>query len=147
MTEVFSDLPPVRVVTGVIRGHSGRVLLTQRTGDRDFPFRWESPGGKVELHETDLQALRRELREEICFDGWIKPTPFLIAGYDPPVVKRACSITYYFCTAPSGWQPTLREVVGAGWFYPREMDQLLLIPGNVAVLRYLQLLEVGGRIP
>ncbi len=38
-----------------------RVLLTQLAGG-DF---WFLPGGRVELHESATEALRRELREEL----------------------------------------------------------------------------------
>lgn len=53
------------VVAGLIVGDDGRVLITQRRPDQAFGGAWEFPGGKVEPGEAPVDALIRELREEI----------------------------------------------------------------------------------
>jgi 8-oxo-dGTP diphosphatase len=53
-----------RVVAALIR-KDGKVLLTQRWPGRHLGLTWEFPGGKVEEGEDDLEALERELREEL----------------------------------------------------------------------------------
>ena len=45
-----------------------RVLIAQRPPGKHMAGRWEFPGGKVGPRETDLEALRRELREELGID-------------------------------------------------------------------------------
>ena len=55
----------LHVVAGVLRDASGRVLLAQRPAGKADAGLWEFPGGKVEPGETALDALRRELREEL----------------------------------------------------------------------------------
>lgn len=57
--------PAVHVVAAVLRDARGRILLARRTAGRDLAGRWEFPGGKVEPGETALQALDRELHEEL----------------------------------------------------------------------------------
>lgn len=54
----------MRVVAALIRA-GGRVLLTQRKPGRHLGLSWEFPGGKVEAGESDYEALKRELREEL----------------------------------------------------------------------------------
>ena len=56
---------PVRVVAGALVDARGRVLIAQRPPGKALAGRWEFPGGKREPGERDLEALRRELREEL----------------------------------------------------------------------------------
>jgi len=57
--------PPVHVVAAVLRDARGRILLARRTAGRDLAGAWEFPGGKVEPGESPLEALDRELQEEL----------------------------------------------------------------------------------
>jgi 8-oxo-dGTP diphosphatase len=57
----------INVVAGLI-WRDGKVLVCQRRVGGAFPLKWEFPGGKVEEGETDIDALRRELREELAVD-------------------------------------------------------------------------------
>jgi 8-oxo-dGTP diphosphatase len=45
-----------------------RVLAARRAQPPALAGRWEFPGGKVEPGESPLQALRRELREELAVE-------------------------------------------------------------------------------
>ncbi len=56
----------VTVVAAIIE-KDNKVLCMQRGQDRhDYTsFKWEFPGGKIELGETNEQALTRELSEEM----------------------------------------------------------------------------------
>ncbi len=54
------------VVAAAIHDHDGRLLLAQRADDGSAEAGlWEFPGGKVEPGESPLQALLRELDEEL----------------------------------------------------------------------------------
>jgi 8-oxo-dGTP diphosphatase len=61
----MSDRPRKLVVAGLIIGDDRRILITQRRADQALPLQWEFPGGKVELGESPVAALERELQEEI----------------------------------------------------------------------------------
>jgi 8-oxo-dGTP diphosphatase len=45
-----------------------RLLVARRTAPEQFAGQWEFPGGKVEPDEDDVEALQREVREELGVD-------------------------------------------------------------------------------
>jgi len=55
------DLPPIRIATALVTGLGGRMLLVRKRGTRVFI----QPGGKIEPGEAPIDALRRELHEEL----------------------------------------------------------------------------------
>ncbi|MEO6690626.1 MAG: (deoxy)nucleoside triphosphate pyrophosphohydrolase, partial [Dokdonella sp.] len=55
----------IRVVAGVLRDSRGRLLLAERPPGKHLAGLWEFPGGKCEDGEAPVDALARELREEI----------------------------------------------------------------------------------
>jgi 8-oxo-dGTP diphosphatase len=59
--------PHVRVVAAVIP-REDRYLITQRRPTAVLGGLWEFPGGKVEVGESEEDALRREIRERVGVD-------------------------------------------------------------------------------
>jgi 8-oxo-dGTP diphosphatase len=57
----------VRVVAAAIV-RDGRVLAARRCGPAALAGGWEFPGGKVEDGESDVDALSREINEELGVD-------------------------------------------------------------------------------
>src|SRR5512142_1851985 len=55
---------PIRVVACVIE-RDGKLLLCRRPANKRHGGLWEFPGGKVENGESDFDAVRRELTEEL----------------------------------------------------------------------------------
>lgn len=61
--------PKTQVVAGLLR-RDGQMLLCHRTPERShYPDVWDLPGGRVEPGENPLQALTRELKEELGIDA------------------------------------------------------------------------------
>ncbi|WP_438985451.1 NUDIX domain-containing protein [Aequoribacter sp.] len=59
--------PTLHVAVGVIL-REGDLFIAKRQGDQHLAGLWEFPGGKVEADETVLDALKRELYEELGID-------------------------------------------------------------------------------
>ena len=56
---------PVAVAAAVIRRSDGPILLSLRAKNAHQGGLWEFPGGKIEPGERPVQALARELNEEL----------------------------------------------------------------------------------
>ena len=57
--------PIVEVAVGILIRPNGEFLMTTRPDGKAYAGYWEFPGGKIEANETVVEALRRELIEEI----------------------------------------------------------------------------------
>jgi 8-oxo-dGTP diphosphatase len=58
----------IRVVVGLLADDSGQILIAQRRAGTHMAGRWEFPGGKRHTGESALDALCRELREELAVE-------------------------------------------------------------------------------
>lgn len=129
----------VEVVAGLII-HDGRVLLTQRRADQDFPFAWESPGGKVQSGEAPDLAVARELHEELGVERVVTdPLPLFRAEFRN-IVKRPdrahVAWSLYLVRSYVG-PPRALEQQGLGWFMIHELEELAFTPGNRAALGFI----------
>lgn len=61
MTLSTPDSPLIRIAAALLIGPDGRTLLVRKRGTQAFM----QPGGKIEAHEQPVNALARELEEEL----------------------------------------------------------------------------------
>jgi len=52
-------------VTCAIIVKEGKFLVTQRSETMKLPLKWEFPGGKLEDGESEINCIKREIREEL----------------------------------------------------------------------------------
>jgi len=65
----------------------GRLLVAKRVAGGPIGLRWEFPGGKVELGESDEDALQREFMEEFGIE--VEPLRFLgTSEFESPSGRR-----------------------------------------------------------
>jgi len=128
--------PFIDVAAGLIPQEDGSLLLAERPGDKPWPGWWELPGGKIEAGETVLQALARELKEELDIVV-TTATPWVTYVHEYPknIVRLA------FCRVTQ-WQgsPTGIEGQRLAWVNPHApLDVGPLLPATQPPLRWLQL--------
>ena len=71
----------VTVAVGILIDPQGRVLITRRAPQSHQGGLWEFPGGKVEPGETIVDALARELKEELGVTV-LTSEPFMTLQHD-----------------------------------------------------------------
>ncbi len=57
-------LAPLKVTCAIIQ-HKGKILVVQRSTTMPLPGKWEFPGGKIELGESEEDCIIREIMEEL----------------------------------------------------------------------------------
>ncbi len=123
------------VAVGVIVVES-RILIAKRPASKDHPGYWEFPGGKVEPGETVVEALARELTEEI---GIVveESEPFLTLSYD--YENFSVHLESYQITRFLG-EPAGVEGQEIRWIYAKELDHFDFLKANRAIVDKLRAL-------
>lgn len=109
------------VVAAVIC-HEGRYLCMQR-GDTRYAYtsrHWEFPGGKVEEGESEPDALRRELLEEMDYPVTVERHLLDVEHTYPDF---SLTLSCWLCTAKTD-QFTRREHIDHRWLTPSELLSL-----------------------
>ena len=101
----------MQVVVGIIINSQQEIFIAKRPPDKYKGGLWEFPGGKVEAHETVLQALQRELKEEIDINV-LAAEPWLITHYD--YGDRFVVLNVWLVTQFAG-QPSSKENQEISW--------------------------------
>ncbi len=126
----------IEVVSAVII-QAGRILLTQRRPEQDYPLLWESPGGKVEGNESHHEALRRELLEELGVEARVIPEEAMWCGEIPRPDREPVFVLLYAVFLGEGSLPKALEGQGLGWFRATELGVLAMAPANAKARQLL----------
>ncbi len=132
-------MPPVKhkqvdVAVGIVMQH-GKVLLAWRHHMLDQGDCYEFPGGKIEPGETPLQALKRELKEEIAIEV-LQATPLSIIKHQYP--SKAVCLHVYVVSAFAG-TPHGQQGQSLRWVDTAELATLPLPEANGQIVRQLGL--------
>jgi 8-oxo-dGTP diphosphatase len=120
------------VVAALCRDAEGRILLTQRRADQPMPLLWELPGGKVEPGEAPVDALAREIAEELGCGarvGRIEEVVFhAYADFDLYMLVYTTTLV---------GEPRAVEVAQLRFVPPAELTRFEVLPADVALVRRL----------
>jgi len=128
--------PFIDVVIGVLK-RDDKVCLSVRQSHQSFAEHWEFPGGKVEAHETSIEALKREFKEELAVDtmGW-QPLIQIPWHYDNVSVRLHAFITDEFIGEPKGHEGQKVE-----WHSVTNLRKLNFPAANAGLITAIELVD------
>lgn len=113
----------VRVVAAVAE-RAGRLLVCRRPAHKRHGGLWEFPGGKCEPGESDADAVRRELREELGVAArWVGTAEVAFADPGSPFVVAFVPVTL-------DGEPVAHEHDALAWATLAELAAMPLAPSD-----------------
>ena len=143
MSREYPDRPVVGVGGVVIE--NGRALLIRR-GSAPLEGQWSIPGGMLELGESIVEGVRRELAEETGIEVRVLE---LIEVFERVIPGESGRIRYHFvildylCEMVSGEARAASDVIDVAWAGEEELEKFALTPIAIRVIR--RAFEMVGR--
>jgi mutator protein MutT len=129
----------VHVAAAVLIDSRGRILIAQRPPGSHLAGGWEFPGGKLESGERPLQALARELYEELGIEmgsGPHRPLGRVRHSYPDREILIETWVVREFTGEPRGLDgQTIR------WCQQQDLAAVPLLPADAPIVDALQLPE------
>lgn len=125
----MADALPIPVVIAVLVNRH-RVFMVRRARTRPLPNQWEFPGGKVEVGEPLVHALRRELREELG----LRAGSFVLFGAYSAVYDLPEGLEHYVLLA---YRANVREGTWSRrgrWMDARALRSARVVEGSRALV-------------
>jgi 8-oxo-dGTP diphosphatase len=122
----------IYVSIGILINESGEFLMEKNESNPAFKDMWQFPGGKVEENEPPIQALQRELYEELEIDLDIDCTVKLtFTEYENN--NKHYVVLFYVCKR---WKNTPKSKINQElqWINLENLQQLPSLPYNKEVL-------------
>jgi 8-oxo-dGTP diphosphatase len=127
-------MPTIQVVAAIII-RNGEVFATQR-GYGEWKGWWEFPGGKIEPGECPLEALKREIKEEL--DAEIAVGDLLeTVEWDYP--NFHLTMHCFVCTLMSE-SMHLNEHEAAAWLTKEKLHSVQWLPADEGILAKIETL-------
>jgi 8-oxo-dGTP diphosphatase len=128
------------VVAAVIEDETGRFLVARRPLGRHLGGLWEFPGGRVERGETPIEALVRELDEELGVAAEVGE-PMTFAWHRD---AERDVLLLFFRASIGVAVPEAREGQEVRWVTRRELTTLPTPPADADLIRRLERSSAAG---
>jgi 8-oxo-dGTP diphosphatase len=133
------ELTAATIVVGTAITRDGAVLAQQRAYPADAAGRWELPGGRVEPGESDVDAVRRECREELGVDVRVGDVlgPDVVLGKDKRGREMLLRV-YRAELADAGARPQPHDHQALRWLTPGRLGSVDWLPADRVFLPALR---------
>lgn len=125
-----------RVAAGIFVD-AKRVLMGRRlSSENRFAGYWEFPGGKIESGESEQQALKREIKEELGLEV-VSSSVFEQIVWDYP--DRQIELNFFLCELSEVEISKMNLEVHSelAWFGIDELKKLQVLPANESIIEKL----------
>jgi 8-oxo-dGTP diphosphatase len=131
---VHTERSTPQIIVGAAILDRGRVLACARADPPAMAGRWEFPGGKVEVGETDVEALVRECEEELG----VRVTIGTRVGGDVPLAHGRAILRVYQARLSNGDVPQRLEHAELRWLAGHELDSVDWLPADAPIVAALR---------
>lgn len=112
-----------------------KILMSQRLSHQSYPGYWEFPGGKIEENEADVDALKRELHEELGIEvitahHWLQHE---YAYPDYRVLLEVYKVSHFL------YEPMGKEGQVLRWVTLKDIQELMILAGSRFIIEFLEM--------
>jgi mutator protein MutT len=124
---------PVVVVVAAVIERDDAFLLTLRPAGTHLEGHWEFPGGKCHFSETHIEALRRELHEELDIAARVGVRVYSVTHTYP---ERTVELHFYACDFEGDPKPMLGQQIR--WVPRDELGALVFPEADAELIEQLR---------
>ena len=128
----------IEASVGIIFNESFQLLMAERPQSKTWSGWWEFPGGKIEKGETPLEALKRELKEEIGISV-INAEKWIVRKY--AYEDYEVTLHFYKVTQWSG-NIEAKEEQKISWVLPDNNVVSPILPANDLIFKAISLPDI-----
>ena len=123
----------INVVGAIIESDYQKILCALRSTTMSLPNLWEFPGGKINNGESQSDALKREIREELlCTIEVLSLFDDITHEYEKMIVR----LITYKCKLIEG-APTATEHAKLVWLKRENLGSLFWAPADIPTVNKL----------